>query len=946
MRSLVAVLIVSLLCPVLARGATTWKLATADTAVEIGVAEHRPVVLHLGAVGDAHDWLENPASLATIDRVGIAARETPLHWRFQSGGVDAKAGTLTLVFANAEPALLLRSIWRARPGRGPVEHWLQIENRSSDVLTIGHQDSLTLQGLRPRGAAELWWIQRGGGNASTQGGTFHKPLAAGQELVLASNCEDGASPVPWLAVQVGSSRGLYVGWQFSGLGRIRASSCADRLGLEIGNRPEFKTDLPPGETFLVPPAMIGCYRGDLDEGSYALHRFVLEKLRPPLPKECPDPILAYNLYLDAGGDQARQSDVLRSAKFCGDLGFEAFMPDAMWFPEAGDWRWDPRRFPQGIAPIEQYVHASGMKLALWGASSVRGPQGRPERFNADYPADWKPGPFYGAQLCLGCPEAKRWAMEKTQWLVGHHRLDYLKHDCGPIVNTCNKMGHRHRYGVDASYWATMGYYEVQEQLRRKFPNLILENCSGGGHIKDFGVIRRTHYTVATDTLSNLPDRQAMFDSTYALPPLVLQAYTYDNVYPVPGDKPGNFLWRSGMMGAWQIDPTDTLLWTAEETQSARRSVQIYKEWIRPLLADVKVHHILPRPDGVHWDGMFQWSPGRRRGTLFIFRPGSPESEKTVRLKGLDAAGRYWIWCEDGSITPGERTGSELMDRGIKLRLPAEYASDLVFLQDAALGKPRGLDLPGEFRLKQAEVRADMFSISARFAWEPAPAAHAYRLTVVDPAQSGKVVAAMATSLPAASIDALPPGRPLRWRVEAISWGGTRSNAGEPGHLTTPSLDRREGIVFLSDIPWSRATAGANNPVRRNVNYYGKRITIAGKAYPKGLWTHTFNDSTPADIVFPLHDGKYAWFKADVGLEDAAGSGSVEFQVLVDAKVAASSPVQRPRQVHKFHVPLRGAKQITLRVLNGGDGYSCDHSAWGFARFVEPEVKDPLDHDAR
>lgn len=308
------------------------------------------------------------------------------------------------------------------------------------------------------------------------------------------------------------------------------------------------------------------------------------------------------------------------------------MPDAMWFPETGDWRWDPKRFPAGIRPIEQFVHGARMKMALWcawthgglsadpEALSVRGPVGKPEWFNTNVGPDWKPGPFTGTQLCLGCPEAKDWAIRKTHWLVEHHRLDYLKHDCGPIVTSCNKTTHRHHYGVDASYWATLGYYEVQEKLRQAFPKLILENCSGGGHIKDFGVMRRTHYTVTTDTLSNLPNRQGMYDSTFALPPVVLQCYTYDNQYPVKGDDPDTFLWRSAMMGAWQIDPTDTPRWTEAQRCSAQRSVKIYKEWIRPMLQDVKVQHILPRPDGIHWDGLFYWSPPLRRGTLYIFRP--------------------------------------------------------------------------------------------------------------------------------------------------------------------------------------------------------------------------------------------------------------------------------------------------------------------------------------
>jgi len=109
-----------------------------------------------------------------------------------------------------------------------------------------------------------------------------------------------------------------------------------------------------------------------------------------------------------------------------------------------------------------------MRFALWcawsngglsehpDALSVRGPVGRPDWFNADCAPDWKPGPFYGARLCLGCADARAWAVRKAQELVRQHRLDYLKHDIGPIVTHCNKTTHRHRHGVDASYWAAMG----------------------------------------------------------------------------------------------------------------------------------------------------------------------------------------------------------------------------------------------------------------------------------------------------------------------------------------------------------------------------------------------------------------------------------------------------------------------------------------------------------
>ena len=223
------------------------------------------------------------------------------------------------------------------------------------------------------------------------------------------------------------------------------------------------------------------------------------------------------------------------------------------------------------------------------------------------------------------------------------------------------------------------------------------------------------------------------------------AYTYDNQYPVKGDEPDTFLWRSGMMGAWQIDPTDTARWTEAQRHATKRSVQIYKEWIRPILQDVKVHHILPRPDGIHWDGLFYWSPSLRRGTLYACRPESLEQRQTVRLKGLKPEGTYWLWCEDGSIAPGVRGGKQLMEQGLVVSLPQPYTSDLIFLQDKALGKPRGLKEPGEFRLKSAETTASPFTVSATFRWEPGDNATSYRVMVSEEVDFSRLVGQAVTS---------------------------------------------------------------------------------------------------------------------------------------------------------------------------------------------------------
>jgi Melibiase/Glycosyl hydrolase family 36 C-terminal domain len=679
--------------------ASSWRLGTDDTTVVVAVQHEIPVVVRLASAKSDSNWLVAPAPELLPASVIQNGNSVDMKWRYAGGAFDEKSGKLVLRFSTPAPALELQSIWQAQPGHGPVEHWLTIENKSQSTITIGHQDSLTLTHLAiPSGEPmDAWWIRRGAGNATNEGGTFVRSVGRNSSESLVSDPTDGASPVPWLSLQVGTSRGLYVGWEFSGIGRIRFHSQGGnpaaepaQLGIDVGNMPTFKTDIAAGETFLVPPAFVGCYTGDIDDGSYTLHRFVLEKLVPKFPEGYTHPTLAYNLYLDGGGPNADEKNVLRSAAMAKDLGFETFVVDAMWFPQSGDWRWDPKRFPNGPGPIEEYVHSHGMKFGLWmaythGANSedsrAMSVTRHPDWFSAPPKLDPEGHINWDAEIDLGYDPALNWVKKSTQRVVSEYKVDYFKTDYTPIVTTCQQTNHRHHYGVDVSYWSTLGYYAVQEALMQKFPDLILEGCSGSGHIKDFGDIRRVHMIAINDTLSSLPNRQAIYDSSFAFPPAVLMDYTYENYYDNVSDAPEPYLWRSSMMNQWQIDPTKSASWTPEQLVKVRRATEIYKSWVRPILQDVEVHHILPRPDGYHWDGMFYWSPSLKRGTLYIFRPNSDTTEQRVSLRGLSPTSKYKVTTEDHSTTDATYSGLDLMTSGLDLRLPSKYGSDLVYLEE-------------------------------------------------------------------------------------------------------------------------------------------------------------------------------------------------------------------------------------------------------------------------
>lgn len=123
--------------------------------------------------------------------------------------------------------------------------------------------------------------------------------------------------------------------------------------------------------------------------------------------------------------------------------------------------------------------------------------------------------------------------------------------------------------------------------------------------------------------------------------------------------------------------------------------------------------------------------------------------------------------------------------------------------------------------------------------------------------------------------------------------------------------------------------------------YGQCLHIGGLPYFKGIRTHAFNENgRPADVVLDISQEKFTCFKAQVGNDDPLGS--VQFQVVVDRKVRAETPVLRSGKVQPISVDVTGAKELVLRVLNGGDGHISDSATWGLARLVRPGAEDPLE----
>ena len=672
-------------------------LATSDTQIQVEAHDNLLRVASLKNLKTGTEWISSSqAAIPLIASVDLDGKSTPISWRFREHMQGADACEQVLIFASDSPPLKLHSVWRAYPGKGPIEHRIDIVNQGTKTLLLPLQRTLVFTTQQAPGhTLEHWWVDRGGSRPAPIG-THHAIITPAYQVNLESLPERNR-PIPWSTVQdVEGRQGFYVGIEFSGPVAIdmRAAGAGLQIDLALaGPDKTFRTRLSPRETFNAPPAFVGCHQGSVDDGANSLRHWVQAHLMPRSPHKLP--LLTNNSW---GSGMAVDDKLARQMMdTSAEMGMELFGIDAGWFRNVGDWQPHAGKFPNGLASLADYAHAKGMLFGLWigwaqggshpGAAGtqdvlcVLDPQMK-SWFTKDAPAGWKNRPFTGETVCLGEPKAAEWCLNTLRRCVKDYKLDLLEHDQVMIVCNCGRTTHLHT-SFDTGYRAAHGYYGVYDALRAENPTLLFENCVNGGQMVDYGVVRRTHYICITDIYDPLSNRKAFYDSSYALPPCMCECYIDNH----PGKTPANFvtMLRSGMMG-WCTMMLDMTSWSQEQKQAGKRQFDIYKSILRPLIAGGDLYHVSERPDGVRWDGMQYVDPKTSGGVLFVFRGTTPERTHAFKLRGLDRDMRYDVSSEDGSVRARVCLGSELMQEGVTCELGEPMSSDLVFFHRRLDGK--------------------------------------------------------------------------------------------------------------------------------------------------------------------------------------------------------------------------------------------------------------------
>ena len=445
--------------------------------------------------------------------------------------------------------------------------------------------------------------------------------------------------------------------------------------------------LMPGETFTTPSMHIGIAAGGLDDAVNAMNAHLRRSvLNVP---EAAEP----QMYVGAGMGPEHDMSLATTKAFIDQfalMGAEVFIIDAGWFNKpgrqddwvfTGDWHYDPERYPNGIREVRDYARSKGLKFGLWmevervGNKDVKAA-------HPDWMCRYSDG-FEADLLDMTNPEAAAWAEGEIARCIEEYGMDLLRVDYN--ISGRSYFHARDAAGTteDSAVRHYRAVYAMYERLKKRFPNVVFENCAGGGGRTDVGLMRFFSHSWVSD--NQIPPRSVMITNgmTMALPPervdrLVagMGCHQYGTL---------DYHIRNAMfshMSLNVINPREAAV-NVEAMDFMRREVDIYKSFIRPFICESLIYHHSESSDALKRGEpavLELVSKDRRRGVVGVFSAADSAQEVTVVYpRGLDAGLAYAVTLDNSGARFTAR-GADLINEGLKVRIPAGMASELILLQ--------------------------------------------------------------------------------------------------------------------------------------------------------------------------------------------------------------------------------------------------------------------------
>ncbi|WP_330263213.1 alpha-galactosidase [Streptomyces griseorubiginosus] len=668
--------------------------------------------LHLTAEGELLHLHWGPR-IALADAEALAVRPLPDYWPFESpldgreeypveGGprftrpalsvrTDERRGTewtfeahdtegdeLRLRFRDGSLVITLH--YRMR--HDVLERWVTLDNQGQDPVELLRADSATWT-LPDR--EDGWRLSQLHGRWAAESLLTQAPLTYGEKVIGSRRGHTGHQHLPWVALDTdateerGEVYGVALGW--SGSWRIAVAQLPDarvQITGGAGYDESGLLSLAGGESFTT-PVFAGLWSdGGFGGASRAWHAWQRAYVIPDADQDRP---VLFNSWEATNFDisEEQQGTLARRAAA---VGVELFVVDDGWFGARtsdraglGDWAPNPDRFPAGLKPLGDYVHALGMQFGIWVEPEMVNPDSELYRAHPDwvqYQAGRKRTEFRNQLvLNLAREDVQEYLWEQLDALLSSAPIDYVKWDFNRCFTDAGWPGdpYPQRLWVDHVH----GFYALLDRLRAAHPGVAFESCSGGGGRIDLGVLSRTDQVWTSDNTDPLDRLAIQHGFSQIHPARVMAAWVTDSPNTQLNDRVSSLRFRfvSSMAGVLGVGG-DLTEWTEEELAEARRWVDLYKE-IRPLVQHGELHRLRPPRGGL---SAVQYVRGDETVVLaWLQAQHYGEPVPAVRLRALDPTASYEC-LETGEV----HRGAVLLHHGLRTGLRGDLDATVLRLR--------------------------------------------------------------------------------------------------------------------------------------------------------------------------------------------------------------------------------------------------------------------------
>ena len=290
--------------------------------------------------------------------------------------------------------------------------------------------------------------------------------------------------------------------------------------------------LKPGESFTSPEAIMTYSAKGIGELSRNLHRFTRNHILPKSPYPLRPVVL--NSW-EAFYFKINEEIMVDFAKGAAECGMDMVVMDDGWFGARrndqaglGDWTPSPELFPNGLASFVKRVQDTGVKFGIWIEPEMINPDSDLYRAHPDWviSCEGRDRMLSRHQMILDManPDVVQYLKDSFDKCFEGIRIDYFKwdmnrnmsHAVSPYLPTERKRESAYRY--------MLGVYELYRWLMERFPNAMIENCSGGGGRFDLGMMKYSTQIWTSD--NTIPEDRILiqYGTSFAYPATVMSCH--------------------------------------------------------------------------------------------------------------------------------------------------------------------------------------------------------------------------------------------------------------------------------------------------------------------------------------------------------------------------------------------------------------------------------------